>query len=199
MKTLAAVSLAALTFVLAACSGTPESQDANPTSTGDDALSATQKSAFAGNWNVKGKNDTSFHTYAFKTDGTYTATGGCDQSPAAGAAHCGAILTQQGTWKVAKSGPELGAPTGAAQLVLTDSFDQKDAFFYTMKDDNLSLSTVYRGQASTFEHDLSTLKKLRSGEICADKDNNTIGNCPEDLPCEYDGPTGTVQRCYPPI
>jgi hypothetical protein len=36
-------------------------------------------------------------------------------------------------------------------------------------------------------------------DVCADKFNNTLGFCPDDFPCEVDGPSGNVQRCLPPI
>jgi hypothetical protein len=197
-KTLASLALVSFTGLLAGCSGSPDG-DTDPTASSDDALSATQRAAFAGTWNVTDTNnlDLLFHSYTFKTDGTYSAIGGCPQSGAG--PHCFAITTQTGKWKVTKSGPQLGAPGGVQELVLTDSFNQKDTYFFFMKNDVLSLSTVFHGQVTKLEHDPSTMKRLRSGDVCADSFGNSVGQCPEDLPCEFDGPSGNVQRCLPPI
>jgi hypothetical protein len=193
MKKLISIALVTFTAVLVAgCGGSSENA-----ATDEDALSsATHPVGFVGTWNTKGTNDTLFNAYTFKSDGTYSAVGGCDQHAAI---HCFAITTQSGHWKVQKSGPQLGAPAGASEVVLTDSFNQKDTYFFTMKNDVLELRTAIIGQASSFDHDVSDLKKLRSGATCADANNNSIGVCPESTPCEYDGPTGNIQRCLPPI
>ncbi len=82
-----------------------------------------------------------FYSYTFAEDGTYTARGGCRQDTPG--IHCNAISTSSGTWTLGKSGPELGAPGGAPQITLVDSFNQKDTFFYTVASKKLTLSATY--------------------------------------------------------
>ena len=88
-----------------------------------------------------------FYTVTFDSDHTFKAQGGCRQTTGV---HCGAISVMSGTWSTQKSGPQLGAPGGAAELVLIDSFDQKSTYFFTLSGKSLSLSSTYRGTASVF-------------------------------------------------
>ena len=48
------------------------------------------------------------------------------------------------------SGPQLGSPAGAPQLVLVDSFDQQSKYFFTLAGKKLSLATTYGGASSDF-------------------------------------------------
>ena len=102
-------------------------------------------SKFEGSWledlsspALEGSN---FYSYTFAADGTYTARGGCRQDTPG--IHCNAISTSSGTWTLGKSGPELGAPGGASQITLVDSFKQKDTYFYTVAGKKLTLSATY--------------------------------------------------------
>jgi hypothetical protein len=90
-----------------------------------------------------------FFSYTFNADGTYKATGGCRPNP--GGPSCFAITGATGTWSIEKSGPQLGAPAGANQLVTVDSFKQRDAFFYKLDGNKLELSTTLVGQMSEFD------------------------------------------------
>src|SRR4029077_16306940 len=70
-----------------------------------------------------------FYSYTFADDGTYTARGGCRQdSPGI---HCNAISVGSGKWTLGQSGPQLGAPGGATEITLVDSFNQTATYFYT--------------------------------------------------------------------
>jgi hypothetical protein len=131
------------------------------------------------------------------SDNTFEATGGCRQDTKG--PHCFAVTSIKGKWETSKSGPELGSPGGVAELVFTDSLDQKTTYFYSLINDELSLRATYSAKPSIFDKDISKLPKLKFDAVCADKYNNTIGLCPESTPCEYDGPSGDTQRCLPPI
>src|SRR5450432_1629637 len=99
MKTLIPFALVALTAVLAGCSA--GSADDN-SDTSDDAIrSASHPAAFVGSWDAEKDATLLFYSYSFKSDGTYSARGGC--KPAATGPHCFAITSQSGTWKVQKS------------------------------------------------------------------------------------------------
>jgi hypothetical protein len=194
MKTLISIALVTFTAFVAGCAGSSGDNAA----TDDDALSsAAHPAGFVGSWKIDGANQTLFNAYTFKSDGTYSAVGGCNQSGSG--PHCFAITTQSGSWKVQQSGPQLGSPAGVTEIVLTDSFHQTDAYLFTMKNDVLSFKTTMHGQVSKFDHDTSSLKKLRSSQICADKDNNTLGVCPDDLECLQLDSSSSTQRCLPPI
>jgi hypothetical protein len=187
---LTVVSLAVAT----GCSSAPDPEAVQ----GDTASEDLTAAKLASTYTITGANNvTPYNTIVLSTNHTFTAEGGCRQDGPG--AHCFAITHFSGHWKTLKSGPQLGAPGGADQIQFTDSFGNVNTFFYSLANDQLVLTETFKGKASTFDRDLSKLPKLRSGEICADKDNNTLGNCPEDLPCEYDGPDGNVQRCLPPI
>jgi hypothetical protein len=184
-------------FVIAALvSGCTAADQSSDTDSSTDDLTA--QSILVGTYTITGATDTTmFNSLTLKSNHTFTGQGGCRQDTSG--PHCFAITAPHGTWKTAKSGPQLGAPGGAAELVFTDSFGQKTTYFYSLTSDQLALSTTYRGDESLFDKDISGLKKLKSGAICADKYDNSLGICPEDLPCEYDGPSGETQRCLPPI
>jgi hypothetical protein len=94
------------------------------------------------------ENDTRFFSYGFAADGTYKATGGCRPNP--NGPSCFAITGATGTWSIDKSGPQLGAPGGLPELVLVDSFNQKDTFFYSFDGNKLSLKTTVNGKESIF-------------------------------------------------
>ena len=103
-----------------------------------------------GTWtNAPGdEDDLLFYTITFDADGTYDATGGCRPNP--NGPSCFAITHATGTWTVVKSGPQLGAPGGADELELVDSFGQKSDYFFSVEANQLLLSTVYAGKQSVF-------------------------------------------------
>lgn len=92
----------------------------------------------------------SFYSYTFAADGTYTSRGGCRQDTPG--IHCNAISVGSGKWTLGKSGPQLGAPAGAAEITLVDSFNQKETYFYTVADKKLTLSATvgFGAKPSTF-------------------------------------------------
>jgi hypothetical protein len=101
--------------------------------------------------NPDGKeDDLLFFTFAFASDGTYKATGGCRPNPNGGPS-CSAITQASGTWSIQTSGPQLGDPAGAPQLVLVDSFKQKTTLFYKLDGKNLMLSETFNGKQSEFD------------------------------------------------
>jgi hypothetical protein len=94
------------------------------------------------------EDDLLFFTFAFSSDGTYKATGGCRPNP--DGPSCFAITQASGTWTIQKSGPQLGSPAGASEIVLVDSFQQKTTLFYKIDGKNLSLSETFNGKQSEF-------------------------------------------------
>jgi hypothetical protein len=139
------VSAVVLAVAAFACGGT----DAG--TTGDEADIKSASTKIVGTWKEDANGANLFYSYTFNANGTYDATGGCRQDLALGEAHCFAITHASGKWAIAKCGPQLGAPGGVPELVLTDSLDQKDTYFYSIDSKTLSLSTVFRGQSSTFQ------------------------------------------------
>ena len=197
MKTL--LSLVCLSFLtvsaLVGCAGSTEDSTSGSS---DLTASAAADKILAGACRVNGANATPYASITLKADHSFAAQGGC--TPTAGAiVTCHAVIEYSGTWKIAKSGPELGAPAGAPQLVLTDVGDNVHIFFYAMKSDHLSLSTSLIGSGTSFDKDTSALPKLQLQDVCADTDDNSVGICPESTPCAVDGPKSDVSRCLPPI
>jgi hypothetical protein len=187
------VCISFVTLVASACAAPaePEAQD----SAGDEL----RVSVLVGDFALHGtQNDTPFNSITLSADHTFKAQGGCHGS-GGGAAHCFAITAIHGTWKTTTSGPQLGHPQGAPQIELTDSFHQVTTYFYSLTSDQLALRKSFNGPKSVFDKDVSSLPKLHSFDVCADKFDNSLGVCPEDLPCEFDGPDSHTQRCLPPI
>ena len=197
MKTLIPFVLVACAALLAGCSS--GSTDDSSADTTDDAIkSASHPAGFVGTWNAESKSTLPFYAYTFESNGTYSARGGCKPNPKGPS--CFAITSSSGSWKVQKSGPQLGDPAGAEELALKDSFNQTDTYFYTMTNDVLSLSTTYRGKASKLDHDVAGLKNLRSGATCEDQNGNSLGNCTGDLEClQSDLADDSPYECLPPI
>jgi hypothetical protein len=96
------------------------------------------------------EDDLTFFSFTFNADGTYSATGGCRGTGASGVATCHAIIQASGNWSIDKSGPQLGAPGGLPELVLVDSFKQKQTLFYSIDGSKLTLKTTVNGKASLF-------------------------------------------------
>jgi hypothetical protein len=142
--------VASLSFSALACSGAPQNASSSAQA---DELRGGRLPSPAGSWqNQDGDPDSLlFYAFQFSSDGTYNARGGCRPGPTG--PHCFAIVAAHGTWSTHKSGPQLGAPGGAAELVLTDQFGQVTTYFYSIDQDTLSLSTVFRGDASIFTKD----------------------------------------------
>ena len=121
--------------------------DSNTTST-DNAAQDLTGANLVGAYQSSGTDELAFYSITLSADHKYIAFGGCKQTGPG--PHCFAITEQSGTWSVGKSGPELGAPGGAKQLILDDSFGQKTRYFYSISGKTLSLSTTYEGQVSRF-------------------------------------------------
>lgn len=147
MKSQITFALVALTAILAGCSS-PSSEDASD-STDDAVKASTHPSALVGTWESSGTDELLWYSFTFKSSGTYSATGGCKPNPKGPS--CFAISESSGKWKVQKSGPQLGDPAGASEIVLTDSFDQTTTYFYSEKSDVLSLTETYDGTVSKFD------------------------------------------------
>jgi len=97
----------------------------------------------------KDEDDLLYYSFTFDSDGTFHATGGCKPNPSGPS--CFAITSASGTYSVTRSGPQLGSPAGADEIVLTDSFKQKTTYFFGVDGDKLKLSTVFDGKQSVFE------------------------------------------------
>ena len=196
MKTLLSLVCLSL-FTVSALVGCAGSTEDSTGGASDLTASSAADKILAGAYKVNGANATPYASITLKADHTFAAQGGC--TPTAGAiVTCHAIISYSGSWKIARSGPELGAPGGAPQLVLTDAGDNAHAFFYALKSDHLSLSTSIVGSGTSFDKDISTLPKLQLQDVCADTDDNAVGICPESTPCAVDGPKSDVSRCLPP-
>jgi hypothetical protein len=100
---------------------------------------------FEGTWledlNSPRLEGSNFYSYTFAADGTFTSRGGCRQDTPG--IHCNAISAGSGKWTLDKSGPQLGAPGGASEITLVDSFDQKQTYFYTVTGKKLTLSATF--------------------------------------------------------
>jgi hypothetical protein len=100
--------------------------------------------------NPQGKeDDLTFFGLTLNADGTFKDNGGCRPNP--DGPSCFAITQATGTWSIDTSGPQLGAPQGAAEIILVDSFKQKTTLFYTIDGKTLNLSTTFGGKPSVFE------------------------------------------------
>jgi hypothetical protein len=92
---------------------------------------------------------TPFVSLTLNADGSYSAAHLCG-----GNGECNALLpADTGTWSTRTSGPQLGAPAGAAQLVLesTVSLYGEEDFFYSVDGSgDLLLSSVFNGTAITY-------------------------------------------------
>lgn len=152
--TLAVAVVASFSLGMLACSGAPE--DRSPSSDqSDDALRGTLASP-VGSWtNENGDPDSLvFYTIDLMQDGSFHATGGCRPNP--NGPSCFALMYLHGTWSIDRSGPQLGAPGGAPELVLTDDFGQVSSYFYSVRSNKLTLRTTLIGQPSVFTKDAVT-------------------------------------------
>ena len=141
--------LSILSTTLGGCAA--KTDDSSDDTAGSDESDLIRAATLAGTYEnpTTENNDLPFYSITFGADHTYTATGGCRQDGPG--AHCFAISRFTGTWAGHKSGPQLGAPGGAQQIVMTDSFNQKNSYFYSLVSGKLSLTETYRGTASVFE------------------------------------------------
>jgi hypothetical protein len=129
-------SLAALSVAFfAGCAVAPS----DAASTTGSAISS-KSSKLVGTWEAEGYNpaNIAFYAFTFNSDGSYSAQGGCPQNGPG--PHCFAITGSQGTWKTALSGPQLGDPQGAEQIVMDDQFGQETTYFYTLSSTGKTLS-----------------------------------------------------------
>jgi hypothetical protein len=89
-----------------------------------------------------------FQGITLSKDGTFSWTAPCVSQ---GAEDCLSVRTDSGNWKVALSGPQLGAPAGASQLKLTDQFGQDTDYFVQASSGSMTLSTaIDLGSSYTF-------------------------------------------------
>jgi hypothetical protein len=160
-------SLAALSLsIFTGCAVAPASDAAS--TTGSAISSKSDK--LVGTWEAEGTNaaNVAFYTFTFNSDGSYSAQGGCPQNGPG--PHCFAITGSQGTWKAALSGPQLGDPEGAEQIVLNDQFGQETSYFYTVSSTGKTLSLftqIALAQVSKF-------------------DKSDDGAAPSDVPANWD-------------
>jgi hypothetical protein len=135
---LAAITTALVT--LAGCSSHDRSAPAPSSGNEQDVSATTLQSQLVGTWNIGGDapNDAPFSSFTLSADSTFQATRACVSTP--GAATCHSITFTKGTWTLQKSGPQLGAPAGAQQIKLTDSFNQDSVFFLSLSGGTLTLS-----------------------------------------------------------
>ena len=94
-----------------------------------------------------GSDGAPFQVITLGGDGSFSWTAPCVSQ---GAANCQSIATDQGTWTVGTSGPQLGAPAGAQQLQLVDQFNQEADYFLSVSSGSITLSTVFGPSANGF-------------------------------------------------
>jgi hypothetical protein len=196
MKFFFAVTVLSISGIIAGCSASTDSNTGTTAGAADDLSTKTLSGTYA----ISSKEDaTPYNSIVLKTDHDFSAQGGCRPNPSGPS--CFAITAFHGTWKLLTSGPQLGSPAGAPQIEFTDSEGNVNTYFYTLQNDQLSVSETFDGKQSVFNKDISAIPTVGSGDECADKNGNTVGQCDEakDLYCEYDGPSATTQHCLPPI
>jgi hypothetical protein len=167
-----------LAFALATgCASGGNSSD----DTGGAAADLSAAASLSGTYDADGANDLAENSLTFNSDHTYVAMGGCPTS--GDGPHCFAITRETGKWKTAKSGPQLGAPGGAAQLLLTSDLDgSTKTFFFKLTSDgkDLTLSTVFNGTANHFTKDdgpsnTTSAKDSLVGSWADDADQIAVG------------------------
>jgi hypothetical protein len=108
------------------------------------------KDSLVGQYSEKSGSVTRFWGLTLNDDGTFDANGGC-RPPGPTGAQCFALWHEHGTWTLQKSGPQLGAPGGAEQIVLTgDLGGDPDTYFISVGGDSIELSQTFRGKAAVF-------------------------------------------------
>jgi hypothetical protein len=140
MKSIVAILLAG-SFVVG-CSAASE-----PTAGSSAAQAVTvggiSSASLKGTWTDAGfpSDGSAFQTLTLAAS-TFTEVVPCTSS---GVESCHSILQITGKWKLDTSGPQLGAPEGVPQIVLTDSSDNVTSYFVSLSSDEstLSLSSVY--------------------------------------------------------
>jgi hypothetical protein len=146
MKTLLAVTFLSIAAMTVGCSAASDAGEGSTEDTSADALTAAQK--LVGTYESSGDDALSFYALTLSGNHRFKATGGCN--PAGSGPHCFAISESSGTWKLVKSGPQLGAPAGVETIQTTDQFDQVDTYFYSLTGKKLELATSYRGDDNLF-------------------------------------------------
>jgi hypothetical protein len=189
-----ALALAIAAFAVGCAAPADGSDDATNAGASEDLTAAAATSVLDGTFNLKGTTEeTPFHMLTLNADHSFVAMGGCHGGDGTHPI-CFAIVRITGSWKTQKDA------TGAPQIALKDQSGQETPWFYSLKNDVLSLAKTKGGTATKFDKDLSHLPHLRSMAVCADKFGNTLGSCGDDFACLEDTTETTGEsRCLPPI
>jgi hypothetical protein len=104
-----------------------------------------------------------FQTITLNQDGSFQWSAPCVSQ---GVATCQSIRTDSGTWTVALSGPQLGAPQGATQLKLVDQFNQETDYFVRSSSGTMTLNTqITLGSSYTFDMGSSSPSQALQAEL----------------------------------
>jgi hypothetical protein len=142
MKTVFFLSLSVASLVaLSGCSGAPGE---GASSTAEQHLSESSlRSQVVGDWLESGSDPNApFDSLTLSDDGTYQGAKNCVSN---GAFKCQSITHKSGTWIIDRTGPQLGAPLGALEIVFTDRFGKVEPLLIVLKDDTLALRTSIVG------------------------------------------------------
>jgi hypothetical protein len=178
------VSLLAFAAGCGASAGAPSSSS----SAADSVEAAHASSQLSGSYSSVGKDSLNlpYYSYTFKTDGTYTAAGGCP--PLSG---CFAMTAGSGTWNVTKN-------DGHYKVELVDQSGDDKTYFETWDGFQLTLSKTADGATSTFFSE-SWTKEIPNLDVCQDNNGNSLGECRDsgNYGCVSDGLPDNLNVCAP--
>jgi hypothetical protein len=198
MKTLlvtaAVAAVVSLSSLMLGCSGAPsgsgESSAADLSADSTETADAT-KSALVGTFTAVGTNplDLRYTTYTFKSDGTFTAIGGCGES------NCHSITEANGTWTSKSATLES---TSQKEVTLVDSLGNKDTYIYTVSGNTMTFNVTLDG-ATQFFYNASWKKSIPMGDVCEDANGKSLGECSDsgNFGCGGSGVSDDVSTCNP--
>jgi hypothetical protein len=192
MKTLLAVAAAfSLSSLMLGCSGAPQSAD----ETSGSDLSATAESAksgLTGTFTQVGTNGLNllYTTYTFKSDGSFSASGGCSEESG-----CHAITEANGTWTTKSATID---DSSQKEVTLVDTLGNSDTYIYTVSGNTLTFNKTLDG-ATEFFYNASWTKHIPISDVCQDNDGNSLGECSDsgNFGCGESGVTDGVYTCNP--
>ena len=128
-----------------------------------------------------------YNAYTFKSDGKYTAVGGCPQTGPG--ATCFAITTGSGTYKISDG-----------EITFDDASDGKSTYFVTAFGNTLTLNATLDGSTAYFNKS-GWKDEIPMGGVCQNNDGQSLGECADsgNFGCGISpGPgTDSVYLCTP--
>ena len=195
MKTLlriaAIVSLSTVASALVGCSGAAGS---STDTSGADLSADAAKSGLSGTFTQMGTNalDLAYSSYTFKSNGTFTATGGCEST---GFASCHSITAASGTYTTKSATVDK---TSQKEVTLVDSLGNKSTYIYTLAGNTLTFNKTIDGDTEFFAN-MAWSKEIPIGDICEDNTGKSLGECSDsgNFGCGESGVTDGVYTCNP--